>query len=188
MTTETTARVGTFEVMFLVSQAAAAQFGSMLEHLNEIFTRAGAEVVAMRKWDDRRLAYEIDKQKRGVYLLAYVNCPVDQIAHIERDAQISERVLRVLITKASHLSAEEIASNDERQALADEAKMRGAEAAIETAEAKSNVRLGAPVAEEMPADPKPAEGAPASEKPAEDAPASEEPAPVTPADANKPEA
>ena len=157
----------------------------MLEHLNEIFARAGAEVVAMRKWDDRRLAYEIDKQKRGVYILSYVNCPVDQISHIERDAQISERVLRVLITKAAHLSAEEIASNDERQALADEAKMRGAEMAAESTEASSNVRLGAPVAEE-----KPAEEAPASEKPAEAAPAADkaaEPAPVAEADTDKPE-
>lgn len=186
MTTETTARVGTFEVMFLVSQAAAAQFGSMLEHLNEIFARAGAEVVAMKKWDDRRLAYEIDKQKRGVYILAYVNCPVDQVSRIERDAQISDRVLRVLITKAAHLSPEEIAANDERQALADEAKMRGAEMAAETTEASSNVRLGAPVADEKPAEDKPAEDKPADEAPAsEDKPA--EPAPAAKADADKPE-
>lgn len=187
MTTDTTARVGSFEVMILASQAAAAQFGSLLEHLDEIFARAGAELVAMRKWDDRRLAYEIDKQKRGVYLLAYITCPVDQVAHLERDVQISEQVLRVLITKADHLSGEEIASNDERQALADEAKMRGAEAAAESTETTSNVRLGAPVAEELPE-------APAEEKPADAAaPAAEAEAPAPEADkpepaADKPEA
>ncbi|MFT5423630.1 MAG: small subunit ribosomal protein S6 [Phycisphaerales bacterium] len=191
MTTQTTARVGSFEVMILVSQAAAAQFGSLLEHLDEIFARAGAELVAMKKWDDRRLAFEIDKQKRGVYLLAYITCPVDQVSHIERDVQISERVLRVLITKADHLSAEEIASNDERQALADEAKMRGAEMATEAAEQSSKVRLGAPVAEEQAAAPgeAPAEGAAADAAPAADAPAeAAAPAADAPAEAAAPAA
>lgn len=172
MTTETTARTGTFEVMLLASQAAAAQLGSLMEHFQEIFDRAGAEVIAMKKWDDRRLAYEIDKQKRGVYFLTYVNCPVDQVAHIERDVQISEQVMRVLVTRASHLTEEEIASNDERQALADEAKMKGAEVAGDAGEA-AKVHLGAPTAdervEEVAPEPvaAPAEGEPAAEPAAE---------------------
>jgi small subunit ribosomal protein S6 len=85
MTTETMARTGTYEGMFLVSQAAAAQFGDTLNHINELFGRANATVVAMKKWDDRRLAYEIDKQKRGVYILAYFTCPTDMVARLERD-------------------------------------------------------------------------------------------------------
>ena len=147
MTTETTARTGTFEVMLLASQAAAAQLSSLMEHFQEIFDRAGAEVISMKKWDDRRLAYEIDKQKRGVYFLAYVNCPVDQVAHIERDVQISEQVIRVLVTRASHLTDEEIAANDDRQALADEARMKGAEVASDSGDS-AKVHLGAPTADE----------------------------------------
>jgi len=29
----------------------------------------------MRKWDERRLAYEIKKQKRGLYILCYFKAP-----------------------------------------------------------------------------------------------------------------
>jgi len=144
MTTETAARTGVYECMFLAGQAAAAQFGDLLTHINELIARANGEVISMRKWDDRRLAYEIDKQKRGVYILAYINCPCDQVGHLERDVQISDRLLRVLVTSAAHLSAEEIAAADDRQALQDEAKMRAERAEAGEEEGASKVRLGAP--------------------------------------------
>ena len=144
MTTETMARTGVYEGMFVVSQAAAAQFGDTLEHINELFGRAHASVLAMKKRDDRRLAYEIDKQKRGVYILAYFTCPTDMVSKLERDAQISAKILRLLVIKADHLSEEEIAANDERQALADEAKFRAERADSADDEGSGRVRLGAP--------------------------------------------
>lgn len=144
MTTETMARTGVYECMFLASQAAAAQFGDLIQHINEIVARASGTVVAMRKWDERRLAYEIDKQKRGVYILAYVSCPTDMVAHLERDVTISEKLLRVLVVTADHLTEEEIASQDARQALADEAKFRAERAEAGDDEGSRTVRLGAP--------------------------------------------
>lgn len=154
MTTETAARTGVYECMFLASQASAAQFGDLLSHINDLIARASGEVISMRKWDERRLAYEIDKQKRGVYILAYISCPADQVGHLERDVQISDKLLRVLVTSAAHLSAEEIASQDDRQALQDEAKMRAERADAGSDESSSKVRLGAPevAAAEAPAE------------------------------------
>jgi len=59
------ARTYTYEAMFLIGQAAAADLASSIEHIKEILGRGHAELIAMRKWDERRLAFEIDKQKRG---------------------------------------------------------------------------------------------------------------------------
>ncbi len=144
MTTETTARTGVYEGMFLVSQAAAAQFGDTLDHIHELFGRANATVLAMKKWDDRRLAYEVDKQKRGVYILSYFSCPTDMVTKLERDVQISSKILRLLVVKADHLTDEEIAVHDDRRALADEAKMRAERAEASEEEGSGRVRLGAP--------------------------------------------
>ncbi|MFK7884147.1 MAG: 30S ribosomal protein S6 [Phycisphaerales bacterium] len=173
MTTETAARTGVYECMFLAGQAAAAQFGDLITHINELIGRANGEVISMKKWDDRRLAYEMDKQKRGVYILAYINCPTDMVGHLERDVQISDKLLRVLVTSAAHLSAEEIAAADDRQALQDEAKMRAERAESGEDEGASKVRLGAP---EQAAAAAPAEAA-ADEAPAAEA-ASEGDAPA----------
>jgi len=148
MATETETRVGVYEGMFLANQAAAASFGDLLAHINNLFDRASAEVIAMKKWDERRLAYEIDKQKRGVYILAYFKCPTDMVGHLERDVQISEQLLRVLITSAEHLTDEEIAANDDRTGLDTEAKLKAEQVDTEQAEGNAKARLGAPAAEE----------------------------------------
>ena len=59
-------RVYNYEAMFLLSQAVAADLSSAIEHIKELIARANGEIIALRKWDERRLAYEIAGQKRGV--------------------------------------------------------------------------------------------------------------------------
>lgn len=118
-----------YESMFLISQAEAADLKGAITHIEEILRRGDAEVVAMRKWDDRRLAYEIDKQRRGVYILCYFRSPTGSITHIERDCTLSERIMRVMILTADHLSADEIAELDDREGLVSEAKLRAEKAA-----------------------------------------------------------
>lgn len=132
-----------YEAMFLVGQAAAADLSGVIEHIKEILSRGHAELVAMRKWDERRLAYEIKKQKRGLYILAYFKAPGSQLSHIERDCNLSEKLLRVLILRADHLTVEEMQASDAREALDTEAKMRASQVREKPEEAVG----AAPVAE-----------------------------------------
>lgn len=113
-----------YEGMFLLSQAAAADFGAAVDHIREILGRADVQIIAMQKWDERRFAFEIRKQKRGVYILVYFTCGRGKLAQIERDCNLSENILRVLVTRADHLSEEEMKSADARDELATEAALR----------------------------------------------------------------
>ncbi len=142
-----TATKTVYEVMFLVNQGEAASLSSLVEHINEVLARAEGDVVSMRKWDERRLAFPIEKQKRGVYFLAYVEMTGDGPAKIERDVVISEKIMRVLITKADHLTEEEMKSHDKRDELAAEAKLR-AEQGESAEEKRSTISVGAPVQDE----------------------------------------
>lgn len=122
-------RTSVYEAMFLISQSEAADLKGAVAHIEEILSRGDAEIVAMRKWDERRLAYEIDKQRRGVYILTYFRAPTGSIAHIERDCNLTERIMRVMILSAEHLTEEEIAAQDDREGLVTEAKLRAERAA-----------------------------------------------------------
>lgn len=164
--TTTAVKTSPYEVMFLTSQGTAADLNSLVEHIGELFSRANAEIISMRKWDERRLAFPIETQKRGVYFLAYASMPIDGPAHLERDCVISEKIMRVLVTKADHLSMDEMTVHDKRDELATEAKLK-AEQGDASDERRSGVSLGAPVAEEAPAPEAPAEDAPSDEAPAE---------------------
>lgn len=127
-------RTNTYEALFLFPQSASAELSAAVEHINEILGRAHAEIIALRKWDERRLAYDVKGNKRGVYFLAYFKAQTSALAGIERDCRLSERLLRSMITKANHIPAEEIASQDGRQQLADEMRLRESGApAAETA-------------------------------------------------------
>lgn len=126
------APVYSYEAMFLISQAVAADFNGMIAHINEILSRGHAEVIAMKKWDERRLAYEIKGQKRGIYILVYFKATGEGFAHIERDCNLSEKVMRTLVTRCDHLSVEEMQAMDGRKDLEVEAKLRAERPAVVT--------------------------------------------------------
>lgn len=98
-----------YEAMFLVDSAdAAADWDGVNAAVKNVLERAGAEIVSIRKWEDRRLAYEIDGKARGMYLLSYFMAEGGRIREIERDVQLSERIMRVLILSVEHLGKADI--------------------------------------------------------------------------------
>lgn len=131
---ESKGRSYNYEGFFLVSQAAAQDLASCVQHLTDTILRGKGELIALRKWDERRLAYEIENHKRGVYFLAYFSADPAFMGDVERLSNLSETVLRFIYTRADHLSMDEMQSQNQIAQLNDEAKLRDAEAAA--AEAK----------------------------------------------------
>ncbi len=115
-----------YEGMFLYPQSFGPNLGAAADEVKSILERAGAELVLLTKWDERRLAYEIQGQKRGVYLLAYFYCPGVGISSIERDCNLSENVLRAMCLKADHMGETELeAAKEEFTDIAVEVATRG---------------------------------------------------------------
>lgn len=108
-----------YEGMFLVDSALAAQdWQKILDEVQRVMDRAEAEVVSLRKWDERRLCYEIQGKDRGTYILVYFNCETSKIGAIERDVQLSELITRVLVLRTDKMSPEEIESPTPLEAAA----------------------------------------------------------------------
>jgi small subunit ribosomal protein S6 len=90
-----------YEAMFLVdSSKAAADWTGIEDAIKHVMGRVEAEIVSMKKWDDRRLAYEVKGCDRGAYILCYFKADGERIRDIERDVQLSEQFMRVLILSA----------------------------------------------------------------------------------------
>lgn len=117
-------RVNYYEAMFVLSQAVAADLTSAISHIRGIIEKAGGSVVSMKKWDERKLAYEIAKQKRAYFLLVYFQAPAVRMHEIERSCNLSEQIMRNLIIKAEHISLEEMQAADGSKELETEAKLR----------------------------------------------------------------
>ncbi len=98
-----------YEALFLIDSAlAASQWDHINEVINKIFARAQARVISVRKWDERKLAYEVDRKARGTYILAYFECSSLMVRQLERDVQLSEDILRVLVIRTDRMKPEEM--------------------------------------------------------------------------------
>lgn len=93
-----------YEAMYLFDPT----FGGSLENceaeIRRIMGRAEAELVFCKRWDERRLAFKLKGRKRGVYVLTFFNAHPSKIAGIERDARLSENILRVLVLRADGMT------------------------------------------------------------------------------------
>jgi len=132
-----------YEGMFLVDSAlAASDWDGVMELIKNILNRAEAEIVSLSKWDERKLAYEINKKSRGTYLLCYFKVAGERVKDIERDVKLSEKIMRVLILSTEPMSQEDI--DRETPVVAAERKaaeaVAAAEAKVEEAKAAAEAK------------------------------------------------
>jgi small subunit ribosomal protein S6 len=98
-----------YEAMFLVdSNLAASDWDGVLATIKNILSRAQAEIVSLKKWGERRLAYEINHKNKGTYVLCYFRADGYRIPDIERNVRLSERIMRVLIVNTENQSIEDV--------------------------------------------------------------------------------
>ena len=97
-----------YEGMFLFGTAATSNVDGALDTVRGFIEKHGGRIHVLKKWDDRKLAYEIKKQQRGLYVLAFFEAPTAAITAIDRDCRLSEDVIRALILDGSHLTVEEV--------------------------------------------------------------------------------
>lgn len=131
-------RIHAYEGLFLFPQAATGNLQAAVDHIREILARANAEIISLKKWDERRLAYEIQGNKRGVYFLVYFKASTDKLAGIERDCNLSEQLLRTMVTRADQMTLEQMAAADGQAALADEIRLRAEQPQAVTASVESD--------------------------------------------------
>jgi len=73
--------------------------GGVSGQVAEFVRKSGGEMMVSRLWEERRLAYPINGQRKGTYWLSYFKLDSKQVAVIERECQLSDSVLRCLVLK-----------------------------------------------------------------------------------------
>lgn len=133
---ETVAKNKLYEGMFLVdSSQAGTDWDGIIATIRTILEKAGAEIESIRKWDDRRLAYEIKGKSRGTYILSYFRADGGRIQDIEKSVRLSEKIMRVLILSAERIRPEDIEKDTPAMKLEKE-KQAGAQETTYEAEAE----------------------------------------------------
>jgi small subunit ribosomal protein S6 len=100
--------VKTYEGMFVMDPALAPNWPTAEAEINRILQRADAKVLGTKNWGERKLAYSIGQHKRGLYVLTYFQTSPDKIVGLERDVQLSEQMVRVLVLRRDEMTPEQI--------------------------------------------------------------------------------
>lgn len=91
-------RTRTYECMCLLDNREVRKgWQPLKEAVLGLFTKHGAKILSGKRWDERRLAYPINGQHRGTYLLVYFSSDTQALNGIRRDLQFSEALLRFLL-------------------------------------------------------------------------------------------
>ena len=146
-----------YEGMFLLD-AGNPDFQAASEPVRAVLERHQVTALAIKPWDERRLAYEIRGRRRGLYVLSYFEADPLKVADIEHDCQLDERIIRVLVLRRDDLTEETIHADTPAGGAAKRAAERKAEEA-EPAEKPAEKPVEQPAEQpvEQPAE-KPAEG------------------------------
>ena len=89
-----------YEIMFIVKPTLEeANIKKSFEDMKKLLTDNKANILEEKEMGQRDLAYEIKKHKTGYYFLLTVEAPKEAINELNRIVNISDTVIRALVTK-----------------------------------------------------------------------------------------
>lgn len=125
------------------------QIEAVVAKITGIITDGGGEISETEKWGRKRLAYTINKNRIGYYVIYRYEAPVDLIAELERLMKIDEAVVRFLTIRLEKEALEYFATRKfEAETLETESEVAEEEVEeIDVEEEKAEVPAEAPLAE-----------------------------------------
>ncbi|MCC6485840.1 MAG: 30S ribosomal protein S6 [Armatimonadetes bacterium] len=93
-----------YECLYIVHpQVADEQIDDLSARFQSVLNENGAELLSTNLWGRRRLAYEIDRVREGVYIQVRFNSEPEAVNELDRALKFSEHIIRHLIVRAEDL-------------------------------------------------------------------------------------
>ena len=89
-----------YELMYIIKpETDEEKVTAIVERFKALVEEKGAEVTKLDKWGKRRLAYEINKIKEGIYILMQFKGEAAAAAELDRLMKINDDIIRHMITR-----------------------------------------------------------------------------------------
>jgi len=92
--------VRNYEVMYIIKpEVEEEKVTALVEKFKALVEERGAEVTKLDKWGKRRLAYEINHMKEGIYVVMQFKAEAAAAAELDRVMKINDDIIRHMITR-----------------------------------------------------------------------------------------
>jgi len=109
-----------YELMLVIRpDVADDRSQAVLERSTRTITAAGGQILKVSPWGRRRLAYPIGTYREGSYHIVLFEAPPEVVVELEHGLNITEEVMRHLVTRIEHPSASRRADDAEDLDVAD---------------------------------------------------------------------
>jgi small subunit ribosomal protein S6 len=89
-----------YELLFIVSaESDEEKVASVMKRYEDVITHGNGTVLTSEKWGKRRLAYEINDLREGLYILMTFDAEREVAAEIDRLMKIDQDVMRHMISR-----------------------------------------------------------------------------------------
>lgn len=102
----------------------------LVEKIKGIITTEGGEIFKIENWGRRKLAYELNKQQKGNYVLLLFKAPPPTILKIEKFCKINDSIIKFMVVRYTKKKQIEAIENAD---TGGEVKTESSQAAEETA-------------------------------------------------------
>lgn len=94
-----------YETVFIARQdLSEAQVKDLTDGYQKIITEAGGKIHKIENWGLRNLAYRINKNRRGHYVMIESDVEAPAIHEVERTMRLNEDILRYMTIREDELS------------------------------------------------------------------------------------
>lgn len=94
------------------------------EQLEAVVSRMNGQIERTENWGRRKLAYEIARQKEGVYVLEVINGSGELMKELDRRLRVMDQVIRHLIARVDHDKKVVDRTRSKRQADSERRRVR----------------------------------------------------------------
>jgi small subunit ribosomal protein S6 len=105
-----------YELMFIVRQdLSSAQVEDVTKNFTKILEDNGGKVLKTDIWGLRTLAYKIEKNRKGHYVLLNIETPAEALHEVERLMRLSEDILRYMSVRVEDFFDKDEADKDDQK-------------------------------------------------------------------------
>ncbi len=91
--------MNTYESIFILRSTLNDEDVQKTVNKIEGIVKQGGELITTENWGKKRLAYEVMKEKKGIYVLLRFRARGNLVAEIERNYRIDDNVIKFLTVK-----------------------------------------------------------------------------------------
>ncbi len=96
-----------YENVFIVRQeVSTTQIDTLIEKLTDVVNSLDGKVVNHEYWGSRLLAYRINRNRKGHYVMLNLDCPPNALKELERKLRLDEDIIRFMTIRVKGFSDE----------------------------------------------------------------------------------